>query len=1084
MNFSVYSRRILIVCVTGLAAAAYFFIGGTGQSAQERVISQRRSRFEKFRTSDAVTADIRNKSRELTRIEIETPSDRSKVERFGRIVEDFGSFVVLSKSQTTDLGNSGLRSKKLDSNVHLPSGDFDPLLNPPDTSVVAGSTAGLDESGYYVIQFGGLATDEWLDSLRDIDVEILQYLPDQAFLVYGDRASIAKAAGHSRIRWTGRFSARNKVPEILRKQLDAAKDGRSITENIPEIEKTSDGTAVFDVAVFSRADVAVAAQNIEQISGARIRNISRLPNNFFNVVRAEVPLDRVESIASIPDVARIDAWQRPVKEDERSAQIVAGNYSSATSIAGPGYNPLLQFGVSGQGVTVSVVDDGVSIPGNGGFYLTASNAVNGPLRGAPAGASGGHGHLNASIIAGSAPFGLLDPLGYNYGLGIAPAANIINIPLLLETYSGTEADAYNDTAVTSAPNGVKGFISNNSWGNGLNANAYDTYTAQFDGFVRDASYASTIDPLLLVFSAGNNGPNDLSLTRPKAAKNLISVGNSENVRTEFGGTNADNIDDLRATSSRGPTADGRIKPDIIAPGTYITGSRAGLNCNSVSSCFDANHSYSTGTSHAAPQVAGAAALFTQFWRDANSGQNPSPALVKAAIINTGQEMNGANTDSASLPNGTEGWGRINLKYMLSTGVPMKYVNETVSLSNVGESYSLTGSVGDSSRPMRISLVWTDPPAAADPALVNNLNLTVTVNGNTYRGNVFAGGVSAAGGANDTVNNVENVWLPAGLAPGTPVLVQVTAAALNGDGILGNSDLTDQNFALVAYNVGEAAQAGNAAMDFDGDRKTDISVFRPSPQSWWITRSSDGGVAASAFGSGSAADLPVPADYTGDGKTDIAVWRGSDGSWYVLRSDDNTYYALPFGTSGDVPAPSDFDRDGKADITVFRPSTGTWFILQSSGGVSFRVFGTNGDRPVVGDYDGDGTADIAIYRPSAGEWWISKSSGGVTAFQFGASGDRAVPGDYTGDGRTDAALWRPSSGTWFVLRSDNAGYYSLPFGTAGDLPVPGDYDGDGKTDTAIFRPATATWFVNRSTAGIFITNFGLAGDSPLPNVFVR
>ena len=97
------------------------------------------------------------------------------------------------------------------------------------------------------------------------------------------------------------------------------------------------------------------------------------------------------------------------------------------------------------------------------------------------------------------------------------------------------------------------------------------------------------------------------MTRPKVAKNVIAVANSENIRTEFGGTGADNMDDLRSSSSRGPAADGRIKPDITAPGTVITGSRAG-SCGSVTSCFDANHAYSTGTSHAAPQVAGAAAL--------------------------------------------------------------------------------------------------------------------------------------------------------------------------------------------------------------------------------------------------------------------------------------------------------------------------------------------------------------------------------------------------------------------------------------------------------------------------------------------
>ena len=455
-------------------------------------------------------------------------------------------------------------------------------------------------------------------------------------------------------------------------------------------------------------------------------------------------------------------------------------------------------------MTVSVFDDGISIPGNGGLYLTSANTVDGPLRGSSSGAEGGHGHINASIIAGSTPFGILDPTGHNYGLGIAPRANILNIPALKAAYIGSEADVYNDTVSTPGPNGVNGSISNNSWGNGTNNNVYDSYTAQFDGFVRDASAAGTIDPISLIFSAGNSGPGASSLTRPKAAKNLIATGNSENYRPELSST-ANNIEDLALSSSQGPTADGRVKPDIVAPGTVITGSRAG-NCSSVSSCFETNHAFSSGTSHAAPQIAGAAALFTQFWKNGNGGVNPSPALIKAAILNTAQEMNGVNTTGV-IPNGNEGWGRINMKFMLNTGVATKYVDQVRPLSNVGESLMIAGTVADSSKPIRVTLVWSDPPGSADPALVNNLDLRVTVGGVTYLGNVFANGVSTTGGISDVRNNVENVWLPAGIIPaGSGFSVQVSATTLNGDGVLGNGDATDQHFALVAYNLTETPTA--------------------------------------------------------------------------------------------------------------------------------------------------------------------------------------------------------------------------------------------------------------------------------------
>lgn len=281
-------------------------------------------------------------------------------------------------------------------------------------------------------------------------------------------------------------------------------------------------------------------------------------------------------------------------------------------------------------------------------------------------------------------------------------------------------------------------------------------------------------------------------------------------------------------------------------------------------------------------------------------------------------------------------------------------------------------------------------------------------------------------------------------------------------------------------------------DFDGDGKTDASVFRPNGSSsgaeWWYLRSSDGGNRAFAFGG--ATDEAVPADYTGDGKTDIAFWRASTGSWFILRSEDSTFYSFPFGSAGDVPMPADFDGDGKADQTVFRPSTNTWFTFRSSDGqVTTTPFGAAGDLPVAADYDGDGKADIAIYRPvggsGGGEWWYLRSSDGANrAYAFGSSTDRAVPGDYTGDGKADLAFWRPSTGEWFVLRSEDDTFYSFPFGISTDVPVPGDYDGDGKADAAVFRPSNNIWYLLRSTAGFEAVTFGANGDVPLPNSYVR
>ncbi len=283
--------------------------------------------------------------------------------------------------------------------------------------------------------------------------------------------------------------------------------------------------------------------------------------------------------------------------------------------------------------------------------------------------------------------------------------------------------------------------------------------------------------------------------------------------------------------------------------------------------------------------------------------------------------------------------------------------------------------------------------------------------------------------------------------------------------------------IFEYNL--AAQSAPA--DFDGDGKSDVSVFRPSTNIWYLNRSTAG---FAGYQFGAQGDQLTPADFTGDGKADIAVWRPSDGVWYIMRSEDSTFYGAQFGTSGDIPVPADFDGDGKADQAVFRPSNGTWYLQRSTAGFSATQFGTSGDIPTLGDFDGDGKADVAVFRPSEGVWYrLNSSTGGFFAIQFGTNGDKVVPADYTGDGKTDIAVWRPSDGTWYILRSEDLGFYGVRFGTLNDLPVPGDYDGDGKADVAVYRPSEGNWYLLQSTSGFAAQQFGLSEDKPTPNAFV-
>jgi hypothetical protein len=272
-------------------------------------------------------------------------------------------------------------------------------------------------------------------------------------------------------------------------------------------------------------------------------------------------------------------------------------------------------------------------------------------------------------------------------------------------------------------------------------------------------------------------------------------------------------------------------------------------------------------------------------------------------------------------------------------------------------------------------------------------------------------------------------------------------------------------------------------DFDGDSKSDVSVFRPENSVWYLNRSTSG-FTAQEFGISS--DKLAPADYDGDGKTDVAVFR--NGTWYLNRSQLG-FIGIAFGVATDIPVPADFDGDGKADISVFRPSNGTWYRLNSSQNNQFFAaqFGINGDKPLIGDFDGDGKSDLAVTRSTNGAlnwYWVNSSTNQFEGLQFGSSTDTATPADYDGDGKTDVSVFRPSNGTWYRLNSaQNRQFTAIQFGSNGDLPVPADYDGDGKADIAVFR--AGIWYrLNSSNNSFYGEQFGTITDKPIPNAFVR
>ncbi|MEO6238458.1 MAG: FG-GAP-like repeat-containing protein [Vicinamibacterales bacterium] len=266
-------------------------------------------------------------------------------------------------------------------------------------------------------------------------------------------------------------------------------------------------------------------------------------------------------------------------------------------------------------------------------------------------------------------------------------------------------------------------------------------------------------------------------------------------------------------------------------------------------------------------------------------------------------------------------------------------------------------------------------------------------------------------------------------------------------------------------------------DYDGDRKADLTVFRPSTGDWVALRSLSGMTDYTLRTFGLSSDAPVGRDYDGDGRFDPAVYRASTGRWYVLQSSTNyaAYVMQDWGLSSDTPVPADYDGDGRADFAVFRPSIARWVILLSSTANTSYVqydWGVSGDIPVPADYDGDGRADVAVFRPSTGRWYVlNRTTGAFVVHDWGLTGDMPVAADFDGDGKADVAVFRPSLGRWFIKSSIDGAYTIADWGLSGDTAVPSDFDGDGKADIAVYRPSTGMWYVR----GLFNRSWGIAGD---------
>ena len=652
--------------------------------------------------------------------------------------------------------------------VRVPGFQFDPLVDgEPSLTAPWAATVG-QAAGLRLVQLIGPAKEAWVTSIQATGARVLQYYPFHTYLVWADGPQLAQLSQLASVRWQGDFHPAYKLGDHL--------------------QVGGPATAPMTVIYVDDGDAATTLGTLASL-GTVVADHKAQPDGVLR--RATVRLDgpALQAAANVAEVLWINPAPPGVQlEDEMSSQIVAGNHPGGVPELGY-FDHLTSLGYDGSGVTWSIVDTGVDYDhpdlGSriiGGFSVPGTSCNTPPGNDCSSG-SRGHGTHVAGIVGADATAGFTDVDGFLYGLGVAPGVSFFAINI----FGGDEPfDTFSQQSVLAGSSG-----SNNSWTTGEGtAHGYQDSERTYDFMVRDGDFDTPAnEPHIVVFSAGNSGPGAMTLTAPKEAKNVIVTAGTQNYRTNS------NIDAMYNSSSRGPAVDGRFVPTIAAPGQTIasTANDGGGSCSTGIAGTNGLYAFCTGTSMASPQASGAVALAVDWWNDVN-GVDPSPAMAKALLVTSSVDITGA----PPVPNFDEGWGRIQVTDLIAPAVPRIYVDQTETFDNSGETWTLSTSVVSPGEPLKVSLAWTDAPGAlgANPALVNDLDLEVTVNGVTYLGNDFSAGVSTTGGSADALNNLENVFVP-GATGSVEILVRATVVA--GDGIPSSGDATDQDFALVCHN---------------------------------------------------------------------------------------------------------------------------------------------------------------------------------------------------------------------------------------------------------------------------------------------
>ncbi|MEL4304390.1 PKD domain-containing protein [Methanococcoides sp. LMO-2] len=602
-----------------------------------------------------------------------------------------------------------------------------------------GETSSSSSEDYYIVQFRGYILEEWKQDVRNSGATIFHYVPNNAFIVRMEPSVRVQVENLDCVQWVGPYYPSYSVSPVL---ISASEES---------------GQEDIIVMLFDTKDNSRILNEISAFGGEIVDNAG-------GIIRVRIDKKNISDIAALNGVSWIEKYVQPVILNDVAADIISVSYVRTT------------HGLTGSGQIVAVADTGLDTGFNNesihddleGRILSLIDLSNN-------GAADTHGH--GTHVAGSVLGNGANSSGQFAGM--APEAQLVFQAIQDEDGSlgGIPTD-YGELFQQAYDHNAR--IHTNSWG----ASVYGSYTS---GSQSLDIFAWDHPNMLILFSAGNDGEDSNSdgvvdadsIGSPATAKNCLTVGSSENYRIDRTDTYGDrwsavfpvnpiyndymanNTKGIAAFSSRGPTDDGRIKPDVVAPGTFIISTRSSVASGTGWGVYNDFYLYMGGTSMSTPIVAGSAALVRQYYVENESLKTPSAALLKATIINgannmtPGQYGTGSAQEIQTRPDDAQGWGRVDIEKSLFPVSPRKiYYNDTSSTPdlNTSEEWNISYYVDNGSEPLKVTLVWTDYPSEAYAAttLVNNLDLIVIGSNDTYFGN--------GGSEPDNLNNVEQVEL--------------------------------------------------------------------------------------------------------------------------------------------------------------------------------------------------------------------------------------------------------------------------------------------------------------------------------------